>query len=478
VSDNEQQSEASEAPEVRETPQASETHEAFEIDMGEISEERLEEIAEVVEETVEAVEALPLSETDAGLPLENESQLLRSGVLERIAAQVTPSRGAPELELCAQLFSAHKPMSELELAEAMGLSCEQVAGTLARLEDTLADSPFGVFRRRTTLPGKTKAVTGFVLDLKADFRRNVVTVGRPVLGSGLTETLALIALNQPIMQSRLVRERGSSVYDHVKELVQRDWVMKVRRGRSSELRTTESFAAEFGLQNDPELIKRALARAAGVQGAPQIVASQRVAFEHEAAVNLYTEAQQFVPSPEEMARREQERQFREAQAAAARALLEAEAMGVVPGATPTAPAAGAAPALPTTFSFTPSAAPAAPAPAMDPFARLAAALEASEQNPRENCVVSGGGVPQIGTETPSEGTEESEASELGLGEGLVSGGLPPQPNRLAEVLKEEAAMRAEREKEEPENTPEQEESQSRVGHLLGLLGDDSTDDDW
>lgn len=473
MSDNEQQPEADEAPET-ETAQEGD---AFEVEVGEVSEERLEEIAEVVEETVEAVEALPLGEQDSGLPMENESQLLRSGVLERIAAQVTPSRGAPELELCAQLFSAHKPMSELELAEAMGLSCEQVAGTLARLEDTLADSPFGVFRRRTTLPGKTKPVTGYVLDLKADFRRNVVTVGRPVLGAGLTETLALIALNQPIMQSRLVRERGSSVYDHVKELVARDWVMKVKRGRSSELRTTESFAAEFGLQNDPELIKRALARAAGVQGAPQIVASQRVAFEHEQAVELYSEAQQFVPTPEEMARREQERQAREAQAAAARALLEAEALGIAPqpGQQPAAPASAAP--LPTSLSFTPGAAPAAPEPAMDPFARLAAALEAAEQNPREDCVVSGGGAPQVG-QAPSAEAAPAETSELGLGEGLVSGGLPPQPNRLAEVLREEAEMRAEREKDEPETTTEQEESQSRVGHLLNLLGDDSTEDDW
>jgi segregation and condensation protein B len=478
VSDNEQQPEAK-SPETSETPETIQAPEAFGVEVGEVSEEALEEIAEVVEEMVEAVEALQLGEETSGLPMENESQLLRSGVLERIAAQVTPARGAPELELCAQLFSAHKPMSELELAEAMGLSCEQVAGTLARLEDTLTDSPFGVFRRRTTLPGKTKAVTGYVLDLKADFRRNVVTVGRPVLGAGLTETLALIALNQPIMQSRLVRERGSSVYDHVKELVARDWVVKVKRGRSSELRTTESFAAEFGLQNDPELIKRALARAAGVQGAPQIVASQRVAFEHEQAVNLYTEAQQFVPTPEEMARREQERQAREAQAAAARALLEAEALGIAPqpGQAPATPAPGAAP-LPTSLTFAANTAPATPAPTMDPFARLAAALEASEKNPRENCVVSGGGVPQIGTPSGTADDESEPTSELGLGEGLVSGGLPPQPNRLAEVLQEEAEMRAEREKEEPETTPEQEESQSRVGHLLNLLGDDSTEDDW
>ena len=378
----------------------------------------------------------------------------------------------------------------------MGLSVEKVAGTLARLGETLEDSPFGVFRRRITLPGKTKSVTGYVLDLKADFRRNVVTVGRPVLGQGLTETLALIALNQPIIQSRLVRERGSSVYDHVKELVQRDWVIKVKRGRSSELRTTETFAAEFGLVNDPELIKRALARAAGVEGAPQIVASERVAFEHEQAVTLYTEAQQFVPSAEELLRREQERLAREAMTAEARALQElAEAPSVAVPRASVAPASGS------------------PAPA-DPFARLAAALEASERNRREDCVVSGGGeAPDQATSdqatpdqaTPDQATSDQATSDQAtpgqatpglariasaapdassepeererLDEGLVSGGAPPQPNRLAEVLKEEAAMRAEKEKEEPE-TPEQEESQSRVAHLLNLLGDDSTDDDW
>ncbi|HBP23321.1 MAG TPA: hypothetical protein DEA08_36785 [Planctomycetes bacterium] len=371
----------------------------------------------------------------------------QQSLLEGVIRQVQPGNEAPELVICAQLFSAHKPLSIAELAANLAMGVEAVEAALSSLSETLRMSPFGVFRRSVRRKGpKSRPTTGYVLDLKPMFRRNVATVGRPVLGQGLTETLALIALNQPISQSRLVRERGSSVYEHVKELVARDWVQKYKAGRSYELRTTETFAAEFGLENDPALIKRALARAAGVEGAPEVVGSDRVLYEGETAPKLVAEAKAHEPSPAELARR---RAVEAAREAALQALLQTEGLE---SQHLLRPDFGAAPA-------------AEQAPASEGFAPL----------PQENCVVSGGQAPQP---KQVEAEPSEEAASFHAGEGVVSGGAPPVRNRILQEIKEARMKREAEQKTTEQDTNEDSQGTSRVAHLLSLLDDEGTDDDW
>jgi chromosome segregation and condensation protein ScpB len=387
----------------------------------------------------EQAEKTPALEAAAGL------DPARSAVLERVVAQVRPGTGQADLEVCAQLFSAHKPLTAEELAANLVLSAGEIERALARLESSLLDSPFAIFRRTLTPKGRRKPVTGYVLDLKATYRRNVATVGRPVLGQGPTETLALIALNQPISQSRLVRERGSSVYDHVKELRARDWVQKVKSGRSYELRTTAAFAAEFGLENDPQLIKSALARAAGVENVVDLVASARVAFptEGQELGHLRDEAQAFAPTPEELEAREATEAARQRALEELRLAEDVEAVVEV----------------------------------------LAEASADLPPLPREDCLVSGGEAP----------------ARFDAGEGVLSGGAPPAPNRIAGALdpiqstpaqstptqstpNSEAVMKTDDTTDPTQDTPssasDDSQSTSRVAHLLSLIDDDATTDDW
>ncbi|RMG11778.1 MAG: hypothetical protein D6731_14995, partial [Planctomycetota bacterium] len=236
---------------------------------------------------------------DGGEPAEAPA-VLRS--LERVVEDLRGSGRTPAQLLEALLFSTHMPLTKEEIGESLGWELEVVEHALRTLEEELArrGTPLAIFSRsKEKGPGGRM---GYILDVKASYRRSIPT-GRPAIPQSLTETLALIALNQPIPQARLVRERGSSVYDHVKELLKKGWIERRKAGRSYELRTTEAFAAEFGLENDPELIKRALARAAGVQGQPEVIASPRVHFDvdGEGGVDLVTEARQFVPSTPELA---------------------------------------------------------------------------------------------------------------------------------------------------------------------------------
>ncbi|MDF1665707.1 MAG: SMC-Scp complex subunit ScpB, partial [Planctomycetota bacterium] len=137
-----------------------------------------------------------------------------------------------------------------------------------------------------------------------EYRPDVKPLARPALARRYIDTLALIALNQPVPQSRLVRERGSKIYDHVRELCDQGLVHRTKKGLSYELRTTPRFASEFGLSNNPRDLKAMLAR--------------KMTEEEEATLEEYEAHQRFLnPKPEE----EENDSFAEATEEAARSLI-------------------------------------------------------------------------------------------------------------------------------------------------------------
>jgi len=82
------------------------------------------------------------------------------------------------------------------------------------------------------------------------------------------ETLAIIAWKNPIMQAELIKIRGPAAYDHVAELLQREFITKEPLGRSFQLRVTQKFFDYFdveGRQNIRELFKQVEERAAASQ---------------------------------------------------------------------------------------------------------------------------------------------------------------------------------------------------------------------
>jgi segregation and condensation protein B len=221
----------------------------------------------------------------------------RTQALDAVLTDLRGDARDREQQLEALLFSTHVPLTAAEIAKALVRPVEDVAAALARLEKALADRPTAV----AMFVREKNGEKAFILDLKAAYRKDAASVAPPMLKQAVTETLALVAINQPLSQARLVRERGATVYEHVKELMTRGLIQRQRKGRNYYLRTTDAFASEFGLDNDPELIRRALARAAGVERAPEIVGSPRVHLgveEGQTAVDpqaLVTEALSCVP---------------------------------------------------------------------------------------------------------------------------------------------------------------------------------------
>ncbi len=71
--------------------------------------------------------------------------------------------------------------------------------------------------------------------------------GKPDITRGSLRILAYISKNEPIMQNSVVKAFGSSTYDHVRELIEKDFISAKRIGRTKRLTTTARFKEYFNL---------------------------------------------------------------------------------------------------------------------------------------------------------------------------------------------------------------------------------------
>ena len=67
------------------------------------------------------------------------------------------------------------------------------------------------------------------------------------LAKPIVETLAILAWKAPVLQSDLIKIRGSSAYDHIGELMERALISKQRDGRSYQISLTPKFYEYFDI---------------------------------------------------------------------------------------------------------------------------------------------------------------------------------------------------------------------------------------
>ncbi|MBD3313554.1 SMC-Scp complex subunit ScpB [Candidatus Woesearchaeota archaeon] len=67
------------------------------------------------------------------------------------------------------------------------------------------------------------------------------------LNKALLETLAIIAWKQPVYQSDVIKIRGSTAYEHIRDLVDMGFITKVKEGRSYILKPSTRFFDYFDL---------------------------------------------------------------------------------------------------------------------------------------------------------------------------------------------------------------------------------------
>ncbi len=139
----------------------------------------------------------------------------------------------------AALFMSQSAMSVQDIMGATGISSPGF------IEKSLKEL-IGEYAGNSTAL-KIEEIGGkYMFSLKEPYASRVssMAVG-PDISRGSLRILAYISKNNGILQSELVKAFGSSVYDHVKELTEKEFIEARKQGRSKKITTTTKFREYF-----------------------------------------------------------------------------------------------------------------------------------------------------------------------------------------------------------------------------------------
>ncbi len=90
------------------------------------------------------------------------------------------------------------------------------------------------------------------LELKQSLNEFVEDLLPAELKTSVLRTLAVIAIKKKLLQSDLIILRGSGAYDHIKELIDKKFIIKRKQkdGRSYWLSLSEKFFQTFAVSNE------------------------------------------------------------------------------------------------------------------------------------------------------------------------------------------------------------------------------------
>ncbi|MBP7211776.1 SMC-Scp complex subunit ScpB [bacterium] len=151
----------------------------------------------------------------------------------------------------AVLFITAKAMEVKDIAEILGAESEEV-------EQALLELIMDYSAREGAL--EIDDENGYILQVKTEFMDIVEKLCPVELAPAVLKTLTVIAIKEPIRQAYLKELRGSTAYDHVKELVEKGLISrnKDKNGRSFNLKTTSKFAEYFKLKGDTQALAKIL----------------------------------------------------------------------------------------------------------------------------------------------------------------------------------------------------------------------------
>ena len=171
--------------------------------------------------------------------------------MSETAGETIPKEVLARVE--AALYASGRPLTVEEIAKVAGTTSERKAAAMAR---EIAKSVNGSMQAVEVVE---YAGPKFAMQLKAKYTQTARKFAtRPLLSRAALRTLSFIAFFQPIPASELALRRGSTVYQHLKELEEVGFISSDRQGRSRAYKTTSRFAEYFGLSPEITTLKRQL----------------------------------------------------------------------------------------------------------------------------------------------------------------------------------------------------------------------------
>ena len=156
----------------------------------------------------------------------------------------------------ATLYAAGRPVDIESLKPVLRTKSDKV---VLRLVGELAGR---YAARGSALEVKELPGNRVILQLKTKFGKMVRRfTKRPLMTRGPLKTLSYIAYNQPVEQMKVVADRGSHVYAHLRLMEEMGLIIRNRpEGRGVVVNTTPYFADYFGFSHDPMKTKLQLTR--------------------------------------------------------------------------------------------------------------------------------------------------------------------------------------------------------------------------
>lgn len=141
----------------------------------------------------------------------------------------------------AALFVSGRAMDADEISRVVGIGS---VGHVKKILDELIND----YQKRDSSLVISKVGDKYTLGTRNEYAEKVNSLaGAPELSKSSLRILAYISKNEPVMQSSIVKAFGSSTYEHVKKLLDMEFVKTMRIGRTKRVETTNKFKEYFSL---------------------------------------------------------------------------------------------------------------------------------------------------------------------------------------------------------------------------------------
>ncbi|ABM72199.1 Predicted transcriptional regulator containing the HTH domain [Prochlorococcus marinus str. MIT 9515] len=144
----------------------------------------------------------------------------------------------------AVLYLKGRPISKKNLSEITNTDINSIDNALKELKEKYSNSKSAIELNEVN--------NTFCLELKSTLNEYVEDLLPSELRTSELRTLATIAIKKKILQSDLIVLRGSGAYEHIKELINKKFIIKRKQkdGRSYWLSLSEKFFQTFAVSNE------------------------------------------------------------------------------------------------------------------------------------------------------------------------------------------------------------------------------------
>ncbi len=144
----------------------------------------------------------------------------------------------------AVLYLKGRPISKKILSEISNTDINSIDKALKEIKEKYSNKKSAIELNEVN--------NSYCLELKSSLNEFVEDLLPSELRTSELRTLATIAIKKKILQSDLIVLRGSGAYDHIKELINKKFIIKRKQkdGRSYWLSLSEKFFQTFAVSNE------------------------------------------------------------------------------------------------------------------------------------------------------------------------------------------------------------------------------------